>query len=384
MRILYVASDQTVPGTLGGSVHVQAVAEGLAAVGHEVHVAVTPGGPWPEGPVTWHAMPPPFGIQALRWARAGAIARLAKQIGASIVIERYYNFAGEGVLAAHRLGLPSVLEVNSPVIDYSGSLKARLDRLLIVEPMRQWRDRLCRMVDLFVTPVAAILPAWVDRRRILEVEWGADTTAFRPAGGEPPPFARDPSRLLCVFAGAFRSWHGVAKLTSALARMAAAGERRFGAILIGDGPERAKVERQVRDVPGVRFTGAVPHADLPRYLAAADIGVAPFDPLRHRSLELGFYWSPLKIFEYMASGLPVVAPRLPRLTRLVEDGREGLLYDPDDPRGLDHALMSLADPALRQRLGHAARDRAVREFSWKAHCARLDERLRDLVRSSPS
>ena len=47
MRILYVAIDQTVPGTLGGSVHVQSVAEGLAALGHEVHVLVQPGGPWP-------------------------------------------------------------------------------------------------------------------------------------------------------------------------------------------------------------------------------------------------------------------------------------------------------------------------------------------------
>jgi glycosyltransferase involved in cell wall biosynthesis len=184
-----------------------------------------------------------------------------------------------------------------------------------------------------------------------------------------------------VFAGAFRPWHGVARLTAALARLSAAGDHRFGAILIGDGPERAAVARAARDVPGIVFTGALPHARLPEALAAGDIGVAPFDPARHRALTLGFYWSPLKLFEYMAVGLPVVAPALPRLRRLVEHGREGLLYDPGEPCGLDRALTELADPDVRRRLGAAARARVVRDFGWAAHCARLDARLRSLTRA---
>jgi len=81
----------------------------------------------------------------------------------------------------------------------------------------------------------------------------------------------------------------------------------------------------------------------------------------------------------MASGLPVVAPALPRLQQLVRDGEEGLLYDPDDPRGLDRAIVALADPVLRARLGAAARARVVRDFSWDAHCAALDLRLRALI-----
>jgi len=129
----------------------------------------------------------------------------------------------------------------------------------------------------------------------------------------------------------------------------------------------------------MQFTGALPHDQLPAALAAAQIGVAPFDPARHAPLQLAFYWSPLKVFEYMATGLPVVAPALPRLERLVRHGEEGLLYDPEDPRGLDRAIAELADPALRARLGAAARARAVRDFSWEAHCAALDQRLRDLI-----
>ena len=387
MRILYTPIDQTVPGTVGGSVHVQSTAEGLAALGHEVHVATSPGGAWPAGAVTWHAMSPPFGMAMLRWQRAGAVAALARQIGADLIMERYYNFGGEGVLAARRLHVPSVLEVNAPIVDYPGSSKAALDRALLIQPMRRWRERLCRSVDLFVTPTAAILPSWIEPGRVLETEWGADTDAFRPRADAvamsdvEEPFARDADRIWCVFAGAFRPWHGAARLCEALARLHAAGDRRFGAVLIGDGPGRPAAERAAAGVPAIIFTGPIPHDRLPSYLAACDIGVAPFEPERHPPLALGFFWSPLKVFEYMASGLPVAAPRLPRLSALVEHGREGWLYDPQDAGGLAEALGALADASVRRRLGAAARDRAVREFSWQAHCEALDRRMRLLLAS---
>ncbi len=284
-----------------------------------------------------------------------------------------------GVRAARRLAIPAVLEVNAPVVDYPGSTKSRVDRAIVLEPMRRWRDGLCRSTSLFVTPTVEILPRWVDRSRVLEAEWGADVENFRPDVQPAAGFPRDEDRIWCVFAGAFRSWHGALHLVAALARLHEAGEHRFGAVLIGDGPERAAAERAARGVPGVVFTGAVPHANMPGWLVAADIGVAPFDHLKHAPLRLGFYWSPLKIFEYMASGLPVVAPALPRLRRLVEHGREGWLYDPVDPRALDRAIVELGDAALRERMGRAARARVASDFSWDAHCRALDARLRSLV-----
>jgi len=232
MRILYVAIDQIVPGSLGGSVHVQSVAEGLAARGHDVHVAAAPGGAWPDGPVHWHSLRAPLGRAQLRWMRTGTVTDLARDVRADVIMERYYNFGGEGIFAARRLGIPAVLEVNAPVIDYPGSTKARLDQVMLVRPMQRWRDAICRATDLFVTPSADILPDWVERRRILQVEWGADVTHFRPDAQGPVPFVRDPTRILCVFAGAFRSWHGVVHLTAALARLHQAGDHRFGGVTV--------------------------------------------------------------------------------------------------------------------------------------------------------
>jgi glycosyltransferase involved in cell wall biosynthesis len=126
----------------------------------------------------------------------------------------------------------------------------------------------------------------------------------------------------------------------------------------------------------VRLTGAVAHEDMPANVAACDIGVAPFDVSAHAPLALGFYWSPLKVFEYMAAGLPVVAPRIARLEAIVRDGEEAVLYDPGDANGLADALARLMEAALRARLGAAGRARVVSQFSWAAHCARLDQALR--------
>jgi glycosyltransferase involved in cell wall biosynthesis len=124
----------------------------------------------------------------------------------------------------------------------------------------------------------------------------------------------------------------------------------------------------------------VPHTDVPAILAAADIGVAPFDVAAHPSLAHEFHWSPLKIFEYMASGLPVVAPKIDRLAAIVNDGKEGLLYDAANPDALADALDQLTDPFVRRTLGAAARNRAVDEFSWMGHCRALDTAIQDARR----
>lgn len=383
MKILYCAIDQRVPGTTGGSVHVRAVADGLAARGHEVHVLATPGRPggFPAGPVRWHALAPPLGQKRLRFARARQVWARAREVQPDVIIERYFNFGGEGIRTAARMGALAVLEVNAPVVDHPGSWKRRLDLALLVEPMRRWRDWQCRHADLLVTPTAAILPRWIDRNRVLEIEWGADTTRFHPGARGDVPFTRQPGALVAVFAGAFRRWHGARLLLDAVRRLEAGSRTRVQAVFIGDGPERRAVEQAAVGLAHVTFTGPVPHDAMPAALAACDVGVAPFEVAAHPPLRLDFFWSPLKIFEYMASGLPVVAPDIDRLRRIVRDGQEGILYDPADAGALARAIESLADPARREVMGQAARARVVAEFSWARHAERLEEAFLARLRS---
>ncbi len=379
MRVLYCATDQTVPGTKGGSTHVLAVAEGLAKRGHEVHVLATPGvGGFPRDGVRWHAMPPPGRRPQLRWLLSWSVSRIANALKPDVIIERYHNFGGEGVLADTTSPVLRVLEVNAPIIDYPGSPKVWLDRLLVVRPLERWRDRQVRRADLVVAPSPAILPAWTPRERVLEIEWGADTDRFHPGADSPPPFTNQPGTVVAVFAGAFRSWHGAIHLARAVRRLRADGHEWLHAVFLGDGPERAAAQEAAgRD--GVTFVGAVPHSAMPAYLAHADIGVAPFDVGAHAPLRLAFYWSPLKIFEYMASGLPVVAPALPRLQSLVGDA--GVLYDADSATALDTALLGLRDERTRRDLGQRGRRLAVERYSWDAHCAALEHAIQGRQRA---
>jgi glycosyltransferase involved in cell wall biosynthesis len=381
VKILYAAIDQTVPGTKGGSIHVAAVAEGLAALGHDVTALVTAGDGTPRpSAVRWISMPPPFGSSHLRLARSGAIARIARDFRPDAIIERYHNFGGEAIRLAPQLGAVAMLEVNAPVVDYRGSAKARLDRALIVEPLRRWRERLCRIADVIVTPDASIVPAVVPRDRIAVLEWGADTDRFRPAARDRTSGVRPHASTVAIFSGAFRSWHGAIHLVEAIQALRGRGRHDIGAMFVGDGPELAAVRSGALGIDTIVFAGAVPHDRMPGMLAAADIGVAPFDVAAHAPLSLGFYWSPLKIFEYMATGLPVVAPAVDRIPSLVGDGREGLLYDLSSHGGrhgevLADALTRLSDPAVRAPLGAAARERAVRDYSWSAHCHALEAAL---------
>ena len=101
VRILYVASDQVVPGRTGGSVHVLEVARGLAARGHEVHAVVHEAlGDAARGAdgVRWHRVrwSPPIALLPLPRARGRGGARCARR-APQVVMERYYNFGGEGI-----------------------------------------------------------------------------------------------------------------------------------------------------------------------------------------------------------------------------------------------------------------------------------------------
>jgi glycosyltransferase involved in cell wall biosynthesis len=177
-----------------------------------------------------------------------------------------------------------------------------------------------------------------------------------------------------VFLGSFRAWHGVLDFVRAGALLLAMGrDCRF--LLIGDGPERAAAERLAAAWPGrFEFTGAVAYDAVPGLLSKAEIGVAPFNTAAHPALRAaGFFWSPLKVYEYMATGLPVVTADIQPLDQVIRDGREGALFHEGDVPGLAAAIARLLDdPAAAREMGRRARARVVERYSWERHCAELE------------
>lgn len=371
MRILYVASDQTLPGATGGSVHVHEVSRELSKRGHEVHAVVQD-----------HGESTPnvdeYSVHRIRWSPGHRFFRfrarpqidgLIGRLQPDVVMERYYNFGGEGILAAEQARVPSLLEVNSPVIDHPGSWKGVLDALFLVRPMRRYRERLARSASALISPLKEIVPEWA-RSKTQVVTWGANLEAFHPEKrleARRRSWGAGPETCVVLFSGSHRPWHGVHTLLAAASRL----RDNPALIFVLAGGERSGV---ATDFNG-RYLGRVPYEDMPEVTASADLSVAPYDRSRLPSLQLGFFWSPLKVFEALASGVPVVTLDIPPLNEIARSNREGAFFKENDPEDLARVISSLAgDHERRRAMGRSARDRAAL-FSWSSHAAQLEQIL---------
>ena len=381
MKLLYVASDQRVPGSTGGSVHVEEVARGLTALGHDVHVMALPG----KAPTDLKLYPSPVLIEhrLFRWTAQRGVVRLLEELSIDAVIERYYNFGGEGIRGAYERAIPSLLEVNSPLVERSGSLKDVLDRVALFRPMERLRREICKKATALVTPFSEIIPETVPREKVRKVNWGANVDKFRP-DVERRSLGIPADCRVVVFSGSFRPWHGADLLVRAAARVleGEAGDKAFF-LFLGSGPawqDAKALAKHLGVIEKSRFVGAVPYDDMPSYLRNAQIGVAPYQPSRLDQMKLGFYWSPLKIFEYMAMGLPVVTLDTPPLREIVRPGEEGLVFREADTESLARGLATLLkDSDLSQKMGEACRKRVVAHFSWRRHCQQLETILSAMV-----
>jgi glycosyltransferase involved in cell wall biosynthesis len=215
--------------------------------------------------------------------------------------------------------------------------------------------------------VAAYLAGYPSARdRLHVVPNGVDPLRF-PVGRH-PSLPAAPGTFTVGFVGTLKPWHGLHILVEAFARLHQHGPA-CRLLLVGDGPERASLAAnlEARGLAGVaHLTGSVDPDAVPGLLASMDTAVAPYPDLP------AFYFSPLKVYEYMAAGLPVVASRVGSLTELIQDGVNGLLCDPGDPAALALALDQLrSGPGLRARLGQAARATVLRHHTWDGIARRI-------------
>jgi glycosyltransferase involved in cell wall biosynthesis len=196
--------------------------------------------------------------------------------------------------------------------------------------------------------------------RTVVVENGVDVDLMgRPL--PPPPEYLNIPRPRAVYVGALREWFDyrlVRELSEAIPEM------QF--VIIG--PTR---KAALSPSPNVHLLGERRREKVPAYLQHADVGIIPFDRKNHAALVDGV--NPLKLYEYCAAGLPVVATRWPLLERV---GSPALLAD--DPAGFVTALRRARDDA---DLGETGRCFA-RSHSWDERLAPLDDALVDLVKET--
>ena len=358
MRIAYVTVDPGIPvfGTKGASVHIQEVVRELIRRGHDVTVHTTRAGrDIPDDlaglkviETRIEADDPAARERAQQEVSSRIVARIIAD-GADLVYERYSLFSTALAEVTDATGAVGVLEVNAPLIE-----EQRTHRVLVDEEAAG--NALARQVAAATATVAVSDPVrdWVRERtgsdRVHTVPNGVSITRIVPR----PEDIGDP---VVTFVGTLKPWHGVADLLAA----AALAKRPWKLRIIGDGPERAALEEQAAGLGiEVDFRGAVAPADMPGQLAGSAIGVAPYPDLGGEQQQ---YFSPLKVYEYLAAGLPVVASAVGQLPQIL--GELGTLVPPSDPAALAAAIDDLAaDPVVRGELGWRGRVQAEEKHSW--------------------
>lgn len=370
MRVAYVCTDPGVPvfGRKGASVHVQAVLGALTARGDQLQVIAARVGDdrpahLPAMPV--HVLPVDTAESARAREHAVRLAddhvvdvldHLAHQGGVDLVYERYALWGRSATAWAAERGVPSVVEVNAPLVEEQSLHRVLVDRAAAERVAHEVLSRAGTVVCVSERVAAWARAHSTNPERVHVVGNGVDTRRVRPAA-EPP----DETPFTIGFVGSLKPWHGVEDLVSAVALLAA-GDDGYRLLVVGDGPQREAIRSQVRalSLDGVvEMTGAVPPDEIPTLLHRMHVAVAPYPSIPD------FYFSPLKVYEYLAAGLPVVATRTGELTSTLGDGRHGVLVEPGSPAQLAAALADLrADPALRAALGRSGRRAAVERHDW--------------------
>ncbi|MFQ5744026.1 MAG: glycosyltransferase family 4 protein [Acidobacteriota bacterium] len=385
LRILYAAPGTPVPGTHGGSVHALELCRALSRRGHEVHLAAPVTGPASaraQGSDTdldgifLHPLRRWLPARLLEWTAALPVRRLAAKLHPDVLVERFYTFGGGALWAAQSLRIPAVLEINSPARPYPGSWRDRLDQLTLLRPIDRWRRCQLRWARGLYATSRHLLPPEVQEQACVVVN-GVDIERFRPSL---VPASDRP--LHCVYVSSFRRWHGAEDLVAAASICAQQGVP-LQISCIGRGPRWPAARRAAAAASlggTIEFVGEVSHQTVPSYLAGADVGLAPFTPSAHRALELGWFWSPIKIFEYLAAGLGVVTADLEELRELLPGG-VARFYPAGEPAALAESLAVLAaDRAAVGRMGVAARSLAESRYTWDQQAVSVERVLERVLR----
>ncbi|MEV5710311.1 glycosyltransferase family 4 protein [Actinoallomurus sp. NPDC052274] len=294
------------------------------------------------------------------WAPSALARALGPQSAADVV----HAHSGEDLavlpvawLAAVRHGCPLVVTLHSSLRHTVRGTSPRAAALRLLGGPVERRVLAAADAVIALTPSAArrLRADGMPPDHVHVIPSGFDPDLF--AAARPDPFPDVPHPRI-AYVGRLAAQKGVAVLLDAFARCRV----RATLLIVGDGPQRAALERRARRLRGeVRFTGLIPHAEVPAVLRHADLLVLP-----SVYEELGSV-----LVEAMAVGLPVVAGRVGGVPDLVRDGVNGLLVAPKDPAAFAGAVdRVLADSDLAGRLGTGARE-TVRGHTWPALAERV-------------
>jgi glycosyltransferase involved in cell wall biosynthesis len=412
MKILYLCADAGIPvlGHKGASVHVRELVAAFARAGHRVVLAapLLNKSPWEKPqPVSGTLLhlrlssgahtavlaakefTETLGIQSTLASELRRIlynseleVELRRRFDADrpdFIYERASLYGTAGAVLAQALKVPLVLELNAPLALEQATYRGAGCNGLA----RQAELWALTAADAVIAVSAAVrdhaVSLGIEAQKLHICPNGVNSALFSP--GSPDRELRARLGLndgpVVGFVGGLRPWHGVEVLPELMARLAQKYPD-VRLVVAGDGPLRSPLEQSLRDrgvANRVVFTGAVAHDEMPAIIRQFDVALAPYPALEH-----AFYFSPLKLFEYMACGVAVVTANCGQISEVVRHGENGLLYAPGDIDGLASACERLlSNPKLRFALGHAAAQTIHAHYTWDQNARRVVDLANSLI-----
>jgi glycosyltransferase involved in cell wall biosynthesis len=387
VRIAYLRTDYEgdIPG--GAMSHVSGFAKGIIDLGNEIFFISSSKIDGVEEKVA-----PCYIIGAVSffnqiWVEASQIFynfrfvfnayKILKGNKADFLYHRSSTFNCSGAILSVLLKKALILEFNSSSLwktDKYVRHRFRLTRLIMERFNLACADRVVVVSEVSKNQLEK---RGIDVRKLVVNPNGADPETFNPGVRKKDlrSIHNLNNKMLVGFAGSLYQWHGLETLVGCVKKVTSRNSA-VHFIIFGDGYLRNKLE-EMAEKDGIAnfitFTGLVAKEEMPAHLNVCDMLVSP-----HRNMADGqtFFGSPVKIFEYMAMGKPIVASEVGQLGEILQDGVNALLVPPNDPEKLGEAILKLAsNPDLRESLGKKARRDLLAKYTWTHNAKRVIESL---------
>lgn len=368
MKIAYICLDKGVPvfGEKGSSIHIQEVLNGLKKRNASIKLFTNKiGGDKPKELEDIQVYDLPIldnssKTKSFVESENQKIKEIIKREGPfDFFYERYSLWSFGAMEYAKSNNIPSVLEVNSPLIEEQTKYRGLKD-----PSVAKWvADRVFSAAKEILA-VSEGVESYLNscsstREKIHVIPNGVNPDRFRE--NKRILDSTEDETFVIGFVGTLKPWHGLSTLVEAF-EVVHQQNPNTQLLIVGDGPEKNNIIQDLKDrnlLSATKFTGSVPHSEIPSLLNSMNVAVAPYPRMEN------FYFSPLKVFEYMMAGLPVVASNIGQLNDLIQNEKNGFLYPPENIEALSKILLRLKENShLRQTIGTAAKAHIIQNHTW--------------------
>ncbi len=290
-----------------------------------------------------------------------------------IFFNRLELYTFSGLWLSRRLNIPMVIEADCPPthehMNFYGKNYMHLGDLAMKIEMANMRG-----ADAIIAISNILANYYIERgipaSKIHVIPNAVDANKFAPVSRD-HALAKKlglENKVVIGWVGSLFGWSGIENLIG-MAKHLLAQRPNVSFLLVGGGKNKEFFESRLHTngyASRVVLPGTVPHSEVPKYLSCMDIVLAPYPKLDF------WYPSSVKLFEYMSSGKATVATRVGQVAEIIQDGKNGLLFDPDRANELTEKVLSLVDSAEKRRqMGEQARRDVLANWTWERMAHRM-------------